>query len=102
MKYRLVDVITAPQNLTLQRWADSSKTRRKAEFLRLEPGFYYDQYTDDDLFLKSLQNVTVKMPKTDELIAKLNASHIPYTLKRGCSCTGGKLNVIFNAVEVTK
>ena len=102
MKYRLCEAVTTPQNLTLQRWADSSHTRRKAEFVRLEPGFYYDQWADDDLFVKSLKTVTIKLLKTDAIVSRLKELGIPYTEKKGCSCSGGKINVIFNAVEVVE
>ena len=100
MKYGLIKPITTPQNLTLQRWSNPQKTQRKVEFLRLEPGFYYDEFIEDDLFRDSLSKVTVKLRKTDELISALEEAGVSYKLKKGCSCSGGKMNVIFNAVEV--
>ena len=102
MKYRLVDLITSAQNLTLQRWANSAKSQRKTEFIRLEPGYFYDKYVDDDLFVNSLKSWTVKVRYSDALEQELKKRGISYQKKKGCSCSGGKINLLFKGVEVVE
>lgn len=100
MKYRLNDLISVSQRLTLVRWANPQKTQTKAEFVKLEPGYYYDQYADDELYVQSLREWKVTIRSTPEVIAALEKHGIPYTQKKGCSCSGGKMNVTFPGIEV--
>ena len=102
MKYRLNPLISVSQRLTLQRWANPQKTKIKAEFVKLEPGYYYDKYADDDLYLKSLRNWEVVLRSSDKLINALKEMDIPYRMKKGCSCSGGHMNVIFKGIEVVE
>lgn len=102
MKYRLVDLIQSPQNLTLQRWANPKRSLRKTEFLKLEPGYWYDKYADDELFLASLKNWTVKVRWTQSLEDALKERGIQYQKKKGCSCSGGKMNLLFKGIEVAE
>lgn len=102
MKYRLNPLVSVSQRLTLRRWANPQKTKVKAEFIKLEPGYFYDQWTDDDLFVQSLKEWEVTLRSTDRLIAALKEADIPYRLKKGCSCSGGKWNVIFKGIEVVE
>lgn len=100
MKYRLRDLISVSQRLTLIRWANPQKTQTRAEFVRLEPGYWYDAYADDDLYVQSLRDWKVTIRSTPEIIAALDERGIPYTTKKGCACSGGKLNVTFPGIEV--
>lgn len=100
MRYRLNELISVSQRLTLARWANPQKTKTRAEFIRLEPGYFYDQYADDDLYVKSLKEWTVSLRSTPELIKALKERGIPYKEKKGCACSGGKMNVTFPGIEV--
>lgn len=71
-------------------------------FIKLEPGFYYDQYADDELFVQSLRNWEITLRSSDSLIQKLKENGISYRTKRGCACTGGHMNVIFKGIEVVE
>ncbi len=102
MKYRLNDLISVSQRLTLVRWANPQKTQTKVEFVKLEPGFFYDQYADDELYLQSLKDWKVTIRSTPQIIAALESRGIPYTQKKGCACNGGKLNVTFPGIEVVE
>lgn len=102
MKYRLNPLISVSQRLTLQKWANPQKTQIKAVFIKLEPGFYYDQYADDELFIQSLRNWEITLRSNDKLLAELREKGIDYRTKRGCACTGGHLNVIFKGIEVVE
>lgn len=102
MKYRLNPVVSVSQRLTLQRWANPQKTKVKAEFVKLEPGYFYDKYADDDLYVKSLKEWEVTLRSSEKLIAALKENNIPYRLKKGCSCSGGHMNVIFKGIEVVE
>ncbi len=102
MKYRLVDLIRTSQNLTLQRWANPKRSLRKTEFLKLEPGYWYDKYADDELFVESLKNWTVKVRWTQGLEDALKERGISYQKKKGCSCSGGKMNLLFKGIEVAE
>ena len=102
MKYRLNPLIRTSQRLTLQRWANPQRTKIKAEFIKLEPGYFYDTYADDDLFVQSLRNWEVTLRSSDEIINALKAAGVSYRTKRGCACTGGHMNVIFKGIEVVE
>ena len=102
MKYRLNPLISVSQRLTLARWANPQKTQTKVEFVRLEPGYFYDRYADDELYVQSLRDWKVTIRSTPEIIAALEARGIPYTQKKGCACSGGKMNVTFPGIEVTE
>ena len=102
MKYRLNPLISVSQRLTLRRWANPQKTKIKAKFIKLEPGYFYDQYADDDLFVQSLKEWEVTLRSSDHIIAALKEAGIPYQMKKGCSCSGGKMNVIFKGIEVVE
>lgn len=102
MKYRLNDLISVSQRLTLLRWANPQKTVTKAEFIKLEPGFFYNKFADDELFVQSLRDWKVTLRSTPELLEALTARGIPYTTKKGCACSGGRLNVTFPGIEVVE
>lgn len=102
MKYRLNDLISVSQRLTLVRWANPQKTATKAEYVRLEPGFWYDEYADDELYVRSLKEWKVTLRMTPELKQALDERAVPYTTKKGCACGGGKLNVTFPGIEVVE
>lgn len=102
MKYRLNPLISVSQRLTLRRWANPQKTKVKVEFIKLEPGFFYDQWTDDELFVQSLKDWEVTLRSSDAIVNALKESGTPYRLKKGCSCSGGKMNVIFKGIEVVE
>lgn len=102
MKYRLRSVINVSQRLTLVRWANPQKTHTKTEFVRLEPGYWYDKFADDELFIQSLRDWKVSLRSNPELIAKLEADGIPYKQKKGCACSGGRMNVTFPGIEVVE
>lgn len=102
MKYRLRNVISVSQRLTLVRWANPQKSKTKTEFIRLNPGFWYDKYADDELFIQSLKDWKVTLRSSPELIASLKAEGISYTQKKGCACSGGKMNVTFPGIEVAE
>lgn len=100
MKYRLNELISVSQRLTLPRWANPQRTQTKVEFVKLMPGYWYDAYADDDLYVQGLRDWKVTLRSTPELIEALKSRGIPYTTKKGCSCSGGKLNVTFPGIEV--
>lgn len=100
MKYRLNSLISVSQRLTLVRWANPQKTHTKVEFVKLEPGYWYDAYADDEMYVQSLKDWKVTIRSTPEILASLDKSGIPYTTKKGCACSGGKLNVTFPGIEV--
>ena len=100
MKYRLNPLISVSQRLTLRRWANPQKTKVKVEFIKLEPGFFYDQYADDDLYVQSLKEWEVTLRSSEALVAALKDAGVPFRMKKGCSCSGGKMNVIFKGSEV--
>lgn len=102
MKYRLNALISVSQRLTLARWANPQKTKTKVEFLRLEPGYFYDKFADDELFVQSLRDWKVTLRESPELVQQLEARGIPYTRKKGCSCSGGRMNVTFPGIEVVE
>lgn len=102
MKYRLRSVIGVSQRLTLVRWANPQKTQTKTEFLRLEPGYWYDKYADDDLFIRSLNEWKVTLRSSPALIRALETAGIPYKQKKGCACSGGHMNVTFPGIEVAE
>lgn len=100
MKYRLNDLISVSQRLTLVRWANPQKTQQKVEFVKLEPGYWYDAYADDELYIQSLKDWKVTLRSTPALLEALDCRGIPYTTKKGCPCSGGKPNVTFPGIEV--
>lgn len=102
MKYRLRSVISVSQRLTLVRWANPQKTQTRTEFIRLEPGYWYDQYADDELFIQSLKQWKVTLRSSPELISALKEEGVSYTQKKGCACSGGHMNVTFNGIEVAE
>lgn len=102
MKYRLNPLVSVSQRLTLQRYLNPQKTKIKAEFIKLEPGYFYDKYADDELFVKGLKEWKVEVRSTDAIINALKEQGIPYTTRRGCPCTGGKLMVKFPGIEVVE
>lgn len=99
MKYRLIDLIKEPQNLTLRRSTNNPNVPYKVVFIRLEPGFLYDKYTDDPVYVQSLRDWTVKLRNSTELERALKERNIPYSKKKGCACTGG-VKLEFNGIEV--
>lgn len=102
MKYRLNPLVSVSQRLTLRRWANPQKTKVKVEFVKLEPGFFYDQWADDDLYVKSLEEWEVTLRSNDNIINALKESGTPYRLKKGCQCSGGHWNVTFKGIEVVE
>lgn len=102
MKYRLRNLVNVSQRLTLIRWANPQKTQTKTEFIKLSPGYWYDKYADDELFVQSLKEWKVTLRSTPELIKALESEGIPYTQKKGCACSGGHLNVTFPGIEVAE
>lgn len=100
MKYRLNPLVSVSQRLTLQRYLNPQKTKIKAEFIKLEPGYFYDKFADDELFVQGLRNWEITLRSTPALIEALKAKGISYRTKRGCACTGGHMNVIFKGIEV--
>lgn len=102
MKYRLNPLIRTSQRLTLQRWANPQRTKIKAEFIKLEPGYFYDTYADDELFVQSLRNWEITLRLTPQLEQALKERGVSYKTRRGCACTGGHMNVIFKGIEVVE
>lgn len=99
MKYRLNDLVKTRQNVTLYR---SNGTKpRKAVFLRMEPGFFYDQYTDDPVFVESLRNWKITVARTEATEQELTKRGIPFQKKKGCPCTGG-VKLVFPGIEVVE
>lgn len=99
MKYRLNSLIRAGQNVTLLRSTNNPRVPRKAVFLRLEPGYFYEEYTDDPLFVQSLKNWKVTVARTDAAEKALVEAGIPYEKRKGCRCTGG-IKLVFPGIEV--
>ena len=52
------------------------------------------------MYVQSLKDWSVTLRSTPELIEALKQRGIPYTTKKGCACSGGKLNVTFPGIEV--
>lgn len=96
MKYGLIPEIKVKQTVKAERQTNRGKT---PVFLQLEPGFFYDQYSDDDLFRETVTQWEASIRWTAELEKALKERGIPYHKKKGCSCSGGKLYLKFPGVE---
>ena len=99
MKYGLVDLVKTPQNATLRKSSGNPRAPYKVVFVRLEPGFFYDKYSDDPIYVQSLKDWMVKLKNSSELERALKERHIPYSKKKGCACTGG-VKLEFPGIEV--
>lgn len=97
MKYGLIPEIKVPQNVKAER---RNNGRTTPVFLTLDPGFFYDQYADDDLFRETVVQWEAQIRWTQSLEDALKARGIKYRKKKGCACAGGKLYLYFDhAVE---
>lgn len=101
MKYRLNELVKAAQNVTLIKNSGNPRAPRKAVFLRLEPGYFYDKYADDPMFVESLRNWKITVRYSKEIEAALNERGIPFEKRKGCACTGG-VKIMFPGIEVVE
>lgn len=98
MKYRLSELVTKKQNVALHRKAGNNV---RPVFLRLEPGVFYDEYTDDPVFVQSLKDYKITVAGSAETERLLKEREIPYVRKKACPCVGG-FKLTFQGIEVVE
>lgn len=98
MKYRLSELVTKKQNVALHRKVGSNV---RPVFLRLEPGVFYDEYTDDPVFVQSLKDYKITVAGSAETERLLKEREIPYVRKKACPCVGG-FKLTFQGIEVVE
>ena len=96
-RYGLVEIITVPKQMTLQKQSNGHKT---SVFMTLKPGHYYADNLGDEVFEAALKDWECKLLWTQEKEDWLKSRGIPYRKKKGCQCSGGKLNLWFSGLEV--
>lgn len=98
MKYRLSELVTKRQNVALHRKVGNNV---RPVFLRLEPGVFYDEYTDDPVFVQSLKDYKITVAGSAETERLLKEREIPYVRKKACPCVGG-FKLTFQGIEVVE
>lgn len=98
MKYRLSELVTKRQNVALHRKTGNNV---RPVFLRLEPGVFYDEYTDDPVFVQSLKDYKITVAGSAETERLLKEREIPYVRKKACPCVGG-FKLTFQGIEVVE
>lgn len=94
--YKLIDAVTTPQRLNV---VGNINGARRYVRITLYPGKKYE-LPEDELLLKSLKDVTVKVKYDKSLEETLKSLKVPYTVKKCPSCGGRVLKIEYHLVEV--
>lgn len=98
MKYRLSEAVTKRQIISVHR---TTSTGVHNIIIRLEPGVFYDEYTDDPVFVQSLKDYKITVAGSAETERLLKEREIPYVRKKACPCVGG-FKLTFQGIEVVE
>lgn len=97
--YKLIDPFD--QSVYLYLPHKDGKTIKSEPFV-MKPGKKYDEYIDDDIFMKELLNATKEITYTEDRKKALDKYGAKYTVKRCGACGGRIKKLVVHFAEVVE